>query len=104
MLVEVKQSERTRHEPQVSMQETSEIVAWIRKNHIVLLSQDGQEVYLSAISFSREYRRYIDGARLDLPSTKFMQLQPYGPWNITDAGHVKHLAGIIVAMTAKYGA
>lgn len=31
ILVEVKRSERARHEPQVSMQETSEIVAWIKE-------------------------------------------------------------------------
>ncbi|KAL5338259.1 hypothetical protein BJX70DRAFT_398783 [Aspergillus crustosus] len=116
ILLEAKRQERAKIEPKVSMQETAEIVAWLRSktglvptaDRPVLGSQDGKELYLSTATFTQTFLDYLKcarGARALVPkeSTSGRSSQMYGPWDLSEAGEVKHFAQVMLAIVLKYG-
>ncbi|KAJ9287039.1 hypothetical protein DTO027B5_5681 [Paecilomyces variotii] len=68
-LVECKRWERHRHNPQVELQETAQMVSWIkefpdpvRRPWQALVSQDGKETYVSIFEYDWAWESYINGS------------------------------------------
>ncbi|KAI9373774.1 hypothetical protein BJX61DRAFT_541443 [Aspergillus egyptiacus] len=115
MIVEVKPNRREKVEPQVSLQETAEIVAFIHRTGLgaaeqrygfpdILSSFESTEsIYLSTVTFSHKYKDYLNGARTVVTKDEFMVIQKYGPWLIDDAKAMEHIGRLVLAITIKYG-
>ncbi|KAJ9217770.1 hypothetical protein DTO166G4_574 [Paecilomyces variotii] len=68
-LVECKRWERHRYSPQVELQETAQMVSWIkefsdpvRRPWQALVSQDGKETYVSIFEYDWAWESYINGS------------------------------------------
>ncbi|PLN79316.1 hypothetical protein BDW42DRAFT_129025 [Aspergillus taichungensis] len=69
-LLECKKRQRVFHTPAIEIQETSQVIAWILKHpdtslQRIIISQDGNEIYLTFPEFDQFWLRYIQDGRLD---------------------------------------
>ena len=65
---------------------------WQRR---VIISQDGNEVYLTFPEFDQFWIRYIQNGRLDRAG--HMTMRKYGPWKIEKSHDIEHFAAIFLA-------
>ncbi|KAL4886704.1 hypothetical protein BJY04DRAFT_213459 [Aspergillus karnatakaensis] len=114
IVLEAKRAPRSRIEPKVSMQETSEVLALLQQetvlmpaaNRPVLVSQDEQYIYLSLATYNQRYIDYLKGANGAMSlvaKDHFMKVQLYGPWSVASAGDMENFARLILAIALKYG-
>ncbi|KAF3028836.1 hypothetical protein E8E15_006617 [Penicillium rubens] len=104
LILEAKSGLREYHEPQVSMQETAEVVALIMTQDVepnrpvFVISQDGSRLYITAAIFNKTYLSWIKNKRTKLPSDSFLQMNQYGPWVLTNADSMKEFAETALAI------
>ncbi|KAJ5542893.1 hypothetical protein N7535_005315 [Penicillium sp. DV-2018c] len=105
ILVETKRSQRAVHEPTVSMQESAEVIAWlmndtrIRNGHRFLISQNGNELYITAASFDDTYLHWLRSNRpMRLSKNSFMRMTRYGPWLVGMAHDMEEFAKLALAI------
>ncbi|KAL9093511.1 MAG: hypothetical protein Q9165_003906 [Trypethelium subeluteriae] len=109
-IIEVKPYIRQHDRNSIRMQETAQMVAWIReaaqKQHDwkkiprkikLLVSQDNFEIYLT---FAVSNKAYLDYVLWGAPSEDaFLHMHELGPWETTRSSHMEALSRIILAYT-----
>ncbi|KAJ5819122.1 hypothetical protein N7474_004713 [Penicillium riverlandense] len=104
-ILEVKPRVRDREgDPAIQYQESAQMVGWIlhdekntRKVALpkrLIISQDRNEIYITEASYKDEYVQHLKDK--DAEPAGFLTMQEYGPWNIDDHKHMRHLAKIVV--------
>ncbi|KAJ5115122.1 hypothetical protein NUU61_000881 [Penicillium alfredii] len=113
VILEAKADNREIHEPNVTMQETYEIVAalltdapkGLPMNRVILISQDGEELYLSNATYTDEYKSYMMGTKRGMiKKTEFLRIQRYGPWRIKHWKEVEKFAKLVLAIALRASA
>ncbi|KAJ5705204.1 hypothetical protein N7536_000893 [Penicillium majusculum] len=88
----------------VTWQQLAEVVTAIRTQNLApgtpvfLISQEADELFLLAGTFGEEYLDYISGRTTKLASKDSLRLERFGPWEISNAEHLKTFAGIALAI------
>ncbi|KAJ5963587.1 uncharacterized protein N7479_003463 [Penicillium vulpinum] len=120
VLIEVKPVRRSRKLQVIQMQESAQMVAWIKcddekaqKAHKMRLhiSQDRHEVFVTVAKYDKKYLEYLNNPR---PSSdededgdenkenlSFLTMHQFGPWNTLDRSHIRELGPILLAITLK---
>ncbi|EAS28132.2 uncharacterized protein CIMG_09336 [Coccidioides immitis RS] len=116
IIVEVKRKPRA-WIPEVSMQETAQMVAWIFTEpdehqqfrigpetvyRRFLISQDRDEIYLIVAEYDSEYIRYLREPSYT-SNPPFMKMFLCGPWRVWKQSHIRELGPILLAMTTQLG-
>ncbi|KAF4766441.1 hypothetical protein N7455_005335 [Penicillium solitum] len=88
----------------VTWQQSAEVVTAIRTQNLApgtpvfLISQEADELFLLVGTFREEYLDYISGRTTKLASKDSPRLERFGPWEISNAEHLKTFAGIALAI------
>ncbi|GIC91047.1 uncharacterized protein Aud_007488 [Aspergillus udagawae] len=102
-IVETKAHPRKRRDRglEIYMQESAEMVAWIRRdaragrkvpldNQRLLVSQDRHEIYLTWASYNASYVDYLEDK--EPTANTFLVMQEIGPFDIREHKHMRKLA------------
>ncbi|CRL18436.1 unnamed protein product [Penicillium camemberti] len=88
----------------VTWQQSAEVVTIIRTQNlppetpVFLISQEAKQLFLLVGTFEKEYLDYISGRTTKLAEKDFLRLERFGPWEISNAGHLEKFAGIALAI------
>ncbi|KAJ5922819.1 hypothetical protein N7516_010522 [Penicillium verrucosum] len=98
VLIEVKPILRSWHPLRIQIQESAQMVAWIKSDSE--LAQKTNRMY------GQEYLDYlVDGTlpqkEKDDEDPSFMNMDQYGPWDTTDEGSMRQLGPILLAITLR---
>ncbi|QKX54094.1 uncharacterized protein TRUGW13939_01177 [Talaromyces rugulosus] len=105
-LLEAKKMMRRDNDVNVKMQETAEIVGWIRsspdkletfRGRRFVISQNRHQIFIIAATYDDEYVRYLEGASSGPKS--FLEEQSYGPYDTADLSDLKMFARAVVVIT-----
>lgn len=129
-IIEVKPVLRSRHRLPIQMQESAQMVAWIRSdddlsqrtnttyaflapwvnyehywhnNRRFIISQDRHEVFVTVAEYNQNYLEYLRNTEPSSPedSSSFLTMNQYGPWNISSKSSVKEIGTILLATTLR---
>ncbi|GAD95904.1 hypothetical protein ANI_1_812114 [Paecilomyces variotii No. 5] len=104
-ILEVKKRKRV---TAVVMQESAEFVTWAKNSrrktsflndHPPIISQDGDEIFVSFVFYSDLYIDYLRLASVENPATKYAAFQTYSPFKLNDKKHMMWFATFVVAVT-----
>ncbi|KAJ9302659.1 hypothetical protein DTO271G3_33 [Paecilomyces variotii] len=112
VILEAKARHRIHHEPQVSRQEAYEMIAalptpppkGLPRDRVLLISQDGKELYLSTALYEGGYKRYLVGTKDNLKKSEFLNVHRYGPWMIDERDDMDEFAKIALALALRASA
>lgn len=102
-----------RPEHSIYMQESAEMVAWIREDQKepmrhrlpplggngkrrLLIAQDRHEIRVVIATYDRDYERYLRSTDASSLPVSLMTMQEYGPFLITSSTNMRHLAIFII--------
>ncbi|PLB55280.1 hypothetical protein P170DRAFT_505893 [Aspergillus steynii IBT 23096] len=110
-LIEVKAPLRESSQAEIRMQESAQMVAWLKESphapkmlpfrrfHV---SQDRHEIWLSFAEYDREYIKYIeDGSQNPNRPLSFLTMHEFGPFNTLKKEHMAKLGPILLALTLR---
>ncbi|RWQ93454.1 hypothetical protein C8Q69DRAFT_324315 [Paecilomyces variotii] len=92
----------------IQMQETAEMVGWLRQfeidqkfmnNHPVIISQDHNKLYITFSSYHDDYLCYLKDENADITKDTYLCLQTYGPFLTFSKKHMTDFAVLVVGMT-----
>ncbi|KAI9367111.1 hypothetical protein BJX61DRAFT_538326 [Aspergillus egyptiacus] len=110
ILIEVKAPFRANKESQIRMQESAQMVAWLKqypntpssglRYRRIHIAQDKHEIFLIFAEFDPEYVEYLDGKTDPHSGDKksFMTLHEVGPFSTTKRSDMNELGKIILAL------
>lgn len=67
-----------------------------RRCHI---SQNRHEIFITIAEYDSGYISYLRTKPASDEAPSFLTMHQYGPWNTKDAGHMKSLGPILLALT-----
>ncbi|KAL2871167.1 uncharacterized protein BJX67DRAFT_377770 [Aspergillus lucknowensis] len=68
----------------------------------LLISQNRHEIYLVIAEYDAEYIDYVTNPNRDQKCESFIQMNEFGPWDISNAKDVEDIASIILAVTLQF--
>ncbi|KAJ5587728.1 uncharacterized protein N7459_003493 [Penicillium hispanicum] len=110
VLIEVKPVMREKKSLAIQMQETAQMVAWIKSDPEKLdgtrklrlhISQDRHEIYLTVAEYDDDYIRYLTDERKSTKAFSFLTMHEFGPWSTQDASHMRELGPILLAISLR---
>ncbi|KAK2805795.1 hypothetical protein FQN50_006071 [Emmonsiellopsis sp. PD_5] len=110
VIIEVKPMTRSKKPALIQMQESVQMVAWIKsvgeqpngvKKLRLLISQDRHEIFLTVAEYDDDYIKYLEDKNHRSESPSFMTMHQFGPWNTLDANHMKYLGPILLAISLR---
>ncbi|OGM46074.1 hypothetical protein ABOM_005662 [Aspergillus bombycis] len=110
VIVEVKPVTRSKKEASIQMQESAQMVAWIKSDGEqpsgveqmrIIVSQDRHEIFLTVAKYGDEYIRYLSDKNDQGGSNSFMTMHQFGPWNTLDVASMKLLGPILLAISLR---
>ncbi|GFF59304.1 hypothetical protein IFM51744_09869 [Aspergillus udagawae] len=104
-IVEAKKRVRYKRTAAIIMQEGCELVGWLKEsshslpafnNHLLLVSQDRHEIFLTFAAYTQAYKGYLEGeeARAD----SFLVMKTFGPWRTCDPAQMSDFGHILLAI------
>ncbi|PYI02943.1 hypothetical protein BO78DRAFT_432519 [Aspergillus sclerotiicarbonarius CBS 121057] len=109
-IIEVKPVTRSKKSNLIQMQESAQMVAWIKsdgekpdapKKVRIHVSQDRHEIFLTVAQYDGDYIRYLEDKDHRSESKSFMTMHQFGPWNTLDATHMSYLGPIMLAISLR---
>ncbi|PWY86572.1 hypothetical protein BO94DRAFT_624752 [Aspergillus sclerotioniger CBS 115572] len=111
-IVEVKPMLRERESIRIQMQESAEMVAWIKSDPDpdgflsscglrVLVSQDRHEIFLTFADYGFDYVKYLNNTLGPDEKPGFLTMHQFGPWDTTRGGDMKQLGSILLALALR---
>ncbi|KAE8153281.1 hypothetical protein BDV25DRAFT_137036 [Aspergillus avenaceus] len=108
-ILEVKKGHRYDNHDKIRMQETAELVCWLKKSyqpwleffhgHKILISEDGDQVWITFAKPSSTYAQYLSQ---DTPvEDAFLDMTTYGPYRLDDKRQMKGLCILIAAIVLR---
>ncbi|KAJ5470945.1 hypothetical protein N7530_008302 [Penicillium desertorum] len=101
-LVEAKKRLRTVHHEAILMQEACEVVGWVMNNsremarfkeHLLLISQDRHELFITFASIEEAYERHLRNAT---DTDSFLVMKTYGPYDTGSCEEMNEFGQIIL--------
>ncbi|CAI7592329.1 unnamed protein product [Penicillium glandicola] len=109
VLIEVKPVLRSLNLLAIQMQESSQMVAWIKSDDEFAqkanttrfhISQDRHYIYVTVATYDHIYLEYLlDGKTSQ--NQHFLTMDQYGPWDTTNEGQMRQLGPILLAITLR---
>ncbi|KAI2714312.1 hypothetical protein CBS147354_7481 [Penicillium roqueforti] len=109
VIIEVKAALRSSNLLPIQMQESAQMVAWIKSDTELArktnttrfhISQDRHQVYITVAQYDEKYLEYIVDGKLS-PDRSFLTMNQYGPWDTTEGGHMRVLGPILLAIALR---
>ncbi|KAJ5783405.1 uncharacterized protein N7518_009082 [Penicillium psychrosexuale] len=111
-IIEVKPVTRKLNMVPIRMQESAQMVAWIksdddlaqRTNNLRLhIAQDRHELWVTVAKYEEEYLEYLSDKKAAYPddTSSFLIMNQYGPWDITKKSDMKEIGAILLAITLR---
>ncbi|KAE8140911.1 hypothetical protein BDV38DRAFT_279886 [Aspergillus pseudotamarii] len=108
-ILEVKKGHRYDNYDRIRMQETAELVGWLKKpyqpwnelfnGHKILISEDGNEVWITFAKPSSTYSQYLS---TDTPAEDaFLHMVTYGPYRLGHKEDMENLCIVIAAIVLR---
>ncbi|PKY07859.1 hypothetical protein P168DRAFT_300669 [Aspergillus campestris IBT 28561] len=113
VIIEVKPVIRVHNLVPIQIQETAQMVAWIKsdddqaqRRHTTRLhvAQDRNQIFVMVAEYGQEYLDYLN----DRPSSSplrprpaFLTMHQYGPWNTQRPEHMRELGPLLLAITMR---
>ncbi|PLB45039.1 hypothetical protein P170DRAFT_513116 [Aspergillus steynii IBT 23096] len=106
-LIEVKPVTRAQfNQGRIQIQEGSQMSGWIKEEIDapldklrVHVSQNRHEIFITVAEYDSGYISYLRKKPADDEPLSFLTMHQYGPWNTNNAGHMKKLGPILLALT-----
>ncbi|PYI16401.1 hypothetical protein BO99DRAFT_465987 [Aspergillus violaceofuscus CBS 115571] len=104
-IIEVKKDRRSKIGDKVTMQEAAELVGWIMNSqpweeafsgYKCLISEDGDEIWLSFAKPTETYAAYLRDGTLD--DDALLSVERYGPYKVDNEEHMIYLLHAVVAI------
>ncbi|CAI7564972.1 unnamed protein product [Penicillium glandicola] len=112
VLVEVKPVTRDKKLDLIQMQESAQMVAWIKcddekaqkhRKTRIHVSQDRHQVFVTVAKYDEEYLEYLNNPNQssdnDDEKLSFLTMHQFGPWNTLDRSHIRDLGPILLAIS-----
>ncbi|PYH91021.1 hypothetical protein BO71DRAFT_401708, partial [Aspergillus ellipticus CBS 707.79] len=94
------------NQSRIQMQEGSQMASWIKIDidaHLeklrVHVSQNRHEVFITIAEYDKGYVSYLRKTPANNEHPSFLTMHQYGPWNTNNAGDMKKLGPILLALT-----
>ncbi|KAL7657885.1 hypothetical protein ACMYSQ_004027 [Aspergillus niger] len=110
-IIEVKPVRRSRKSVPIQMQESAQMVAWIKNDceklpnpmdmRHFLVAQDRHEIYLIVAQYHVDYVKYLTDSKHSSESPSFMTMHMFGPWDTLELSHMKNLGPILLAISLR---
>ncbi|PYH32997.1 uncharacterized protein BO87DRAFT_397993 [Aspergillus neoniger CBS 115656] len=110
-IIEVKPVRRSMKSVPIQMQESAQMVAWIKNDceklpnpidmRHFLVAQDRHEIYLIVAQYHADYVRYLTDSKHSSQRPSFMTMHMFGPWDTLELSHMKNLGPILLAITLR---
>ncbi|KAE8332891.1 hypothetical protein BDV39DRAFT_199894 [Aspergillus sergii] len=108
-ILEVKKGLRYDNHDKIRMQETAELVSWLKKSytpwnehfngHKVLFAEDGDEIWITFALPTSTYAQYLSQ---DVPvEHAFLDITTYGPYRLDLKDHMERLCIVIAAIVLR---
>ncbi|EAW12024.1 uncharacterized protein ACLA_007840 [Aspergillus clavatus NRRL 1] len=106
VIIEVKPVKRSRKLPLIQMQESAQVVAWIKsddekldeeKMMRIIVSQGRHETYVTVAEYDENYIEYLNSPDTGNLPRSFMTMHQFGPWNTLDLSHIRYLGPVLLA-------
>ncbi|KAA8641643.1 uncharacterized protein ATNIH1004_011779 [Aspergillus tanneri] len=110
VIIEVKPVTRSKKPALIQMQESAQMVAWIKSDDEkpngdekmrIIVSQDRHEIFLTVAKYDDNYIKYLGDKNHRSESPSFMTMYQFGPWDTLDSTHMKYLGPILLAISLR---
>ncbi|CEL01829.1 hypothetical protein ASPCAL01407 [Aspergillus calidoustus] len=108
VLIEVKPVRREDKLAPIRMQESAQMVAWIKayedgvqgpRKMRFIISQVRHEIFITLAEYKTEYVNYLQGVSDASGNISLMAMHEYGPWDTRSAAHMYDLGLILLAIS-----
>ncbi|KAL4786895.1 hypothetical protein BJX76DRAFT_320055 [Aspergillus varians] len=112
VIVEVKPAKRSSKRELIQMQESAQMVAWIKSEDEELnndnikktrlhVSQDRHEIFLTVAEYDGDYVKYLNDKHHHSDAPSFMTMHCFGPWDTREPGHMRMLGPILLGISLR---
>ncbi|KAF9890255.1 hypothetical protein FE257_006168 [Aspergillus nanangensis] len=108
VIIEVKPVIRSKKLGPIRMQESAQMVAWIKEDDEepngaekmrIIVSQDRHEVFLTVAKYNDDYIQYLKCPENLSQPLSFMTMREFGPWAISNDKAMKNLGSTLLAIS-----
>ncbi|OJJ94751.1 hypothetical protein ASPACDRAFT_55655 [Aspergillus aculeatus ATCC 16872] len=109
VILEVKKMSRHDNADRIRMQETAEIVAWLKSSkpwqdcfggHKILIAEDAAQVWVICAKPSSAYAAYLAQGTDD--QNPFIEMKSYGPFLLNNSNEMRDLCIVVVAIMLRF--
>ncbi|KAJ5577955.1 uncharacterized protein N7459_006919 [Penicillium hispanicum] len=109
-LIEVKPVLRSRQMDLIQMQESAQMVSWIKNDSDlangqdrirILISQDRHFIFITVAEYDADYLAYLKNEKPSTDTLSFLTMHQFGPWDTQRASHMRELGPILLAITLR---
>ncbi|KAJ5804397.1 uncharacterized protein N7518_000700 [Penicillium psychrosexuale] len=111
-LIEVKPMLRRKKLNPIRMQESAQMVAWIKSDpdhtgalnlpgHRLHVSQDRHQIFITFAEYADSYIQYLNDMLPEKSPRPFLTMHEFGPWNTTSRRDMEAVGGILLAIALR---